>query len=265
MVTNRQSLLTRHTLQRSMSHGYQSEISQSNTAACCKCLGLHAGEAGRVRSAKMLRALQSNPRLANRTLIMANLYARIDATTLQNLRKNLQRLAWVSALSPLSAPAACTSAAAMILGVAGAVVLSDALFGQASSSGGRNRGGGGVLSDTYARCSDAFSRRQESLAGAGAVATTVLGGGLYLQARHTRHKRIGAALQQNVRIVRARPTEELARVLDSCISAKDSVDRVRCAYMRACLPSCTTSCSRRSELRPWTCAGPMPLTRVTGM
>lgn len=171
----------------------------------------------------MMRSLQSNPRLANRTLILANLYARTDATTLQNLRKSLQRLAWVSALSPLSAPAACTSAAAMILGVAGVVVLSDALFGDSAASHSGPRGLGGAI----ARCTDAIGRRRDVLAGAGATATTVLGGGLYLQARHSRHKRIGSALQQNVRIVRSRPTEELARVLASCISAKDSVDRVR--------------------------------------
>eukprot|EP00892_Ulva_mutabilis_P002607 jgi/Ulvmu1/12347/UM089_0031.1 len=186
------------------------------------------GEAGRERAAKMMRALQSSPRLANRTLILANLYARTDATTLQNLRKSLQRLAWVSALSPLSAPAACTSAAAMICGVAGVVVLSDALFGS-SRNGASHSGhsGASTLSDTFARCTDAVNRHQEVLAGAGATAVTVLGGGMYLQSRHSRHKRVGAALQQNVRVVRPRPTEELARVLDSCISAKDSVDRVR--------------------------------------
>lgn len=176
----------------------------------------------------MLRALQGNPRLANRTLILANLYARTDATTLQKLRQALQRLAWMSALSPLSAPAACSSAAAMILGVAGTVVLSDALFGKGSGGGG-GRVAGGALSDTLGRCTEAFARRREFVVAASATATTVLGGGMYLQARHSRNKRIGAALQQNVRIVRARPTEELARVLDSCISAKDSVDRVRCA------------------------------------
>lgn len=61
----------------------------------------------------MQRALASNPRIAKRLLILSSLYARTDATSLMRMRTIVDKMAWASQLSPLSAPTACVSTGAL--------------------------------------------------------------------------------------------------------------------------------------------------------
>jgi hypothetical protein len=53
----------------------------------------------------MQKALVSNPRIAKRLLLLCSLYARTDARSLMRMRSIVDKLAWASQISPLSAPA----------------------------------------------------------------------------------------------------------------------------------------------------------------
>lgn len=57
----------------------------------------------------MQKALAGNPRIAKRLLILSSLYARTDATSLMRMRSVVDKMAWASQISPLSAPTALVS------------------------------------------------------------------------------------------------------------------------------------------------------------
>ena len=60
-----------------------------------------------------------------------------------------------------------------------------------------------------------------------AACTLTLAGGFFA-AKHKKNKRRAAALQEPVRVVKRCSVEELACVLNVCVSPNDTVETVRC-------------------------------------
>lgn len=75
--------------------------------------GADGNAQSREEAARMQRALATNPRIAKRLLILSSLYARTDATSLMRMRAVVDKMAWASQLSPVSAPTACVSTGAL--------------------------------------------------------------------------------------------------------------------------------------------------------
>lgn len=205
--------------------------------------------AARDESARMQKALAGNPRIAKRLLILSSLYARTDATSLMRMRSIVDKMAWASQISPLSAPTALVSTGGIVLLAAVTFALVEGASAGCkpstppppSSSGSFQKGSGsmarsslstgdGILAKMTATVGDgvaALVERQGMIAGAGAVACGLSMAGALVSAKHKKNRKRASALQEPIRVVKRCSPEELACVLSLCASPNDTVETVR--------------------------------------
>lgn len=194
------------------------------------------GEA-RKQALQLCQRVRSSSRMSRRIIILAQLYARCDQAALARLRTNLFPWTWVPSVLPqqLTAPSALLLASAVfavpvLLGAAeGAAqprVQSSSIQPAAAASPGLRARLHGAVAGLVA---------QPTTLAAGVASAVAVSGGVYCRYRHSRSQRRAAELRKLVRVVKRRPVEQLAGVLDMFVSTKDSVDTIRCVRPRIVL------------------------------
>jgi energy-coupling factor transporter ATP-binding protein EcfA2 len=187
-------------------------------------------EAGKKRAAELVARLRSNKNLARQVLVLTALYARTDQNTLRRVCGLLQPWSLFSGalLSWLSSPAAlftCSSLACVTLvGSAAYHVYSSepaarGAEGHRWSHSGRSRGPSGVA--------ESLADRPALTGGVTAASLACAATGLYARARHVQSKARALKLQSYVRVVKHRPVDDVATILDSCVPGNDDVETIR--------------------------------------
>ena len=187
----------------------------------------HADEEGKKASAEYAARLRTNSRIARQVVLLTALYARTDQETLRKVRKALQPWTWLADVNPV--PLKGPQALFLVAGLAGTAVLATAganlLSSSASSSGGRSHGNDESIGHWIR---GAFSKQSWQLPMVG-VGSLAAGGGYAWNRRHSRSLTRAQKLQANVRVVKRRPVDDVAGVLDLFVKGNDHVETIRCA------------------------------------
>ena len=201
---------------------------------CSKWPWCAADEAGKRRANEVAARLRTNGKIARQVVLLAALYARTDQATLRKVRKMLQPWTFLADAVPsqLSAPAALLSVGGLALGAMLGTGLTNALSarGDAGDAAPPSRGAG-VRSRKGVHLQTAYTAVMEKPAawGAGVAGATLCGLGLYMRARHAKSVSRAVKLQAKVKVVKRRPVDDVASVLDLFVKGNDDVETIRCA------------------------------------
>ena len=186
----------------------------------------------------MAAKLRANGKISRQLILLAALYARTDQATLLKVRKMLQPWTFLADAVPsqLSAP----SALFVVGGIAvGAVLVTGAANASKHASANADaRNGGGASSARVQGAWTAVSEKPIAWS-SGIAGVCAVGVGLYLRQRHARSLRRAIKLQSNVRVVKKRPVNDVADVLDLFVKGNDDVEMIRCAQNFLLGPICT--------------------------
>lgn len=184
-----------------------------------------ADEEGRKRAQEYAARLRTNGKIARQVVLLAALYARTDQETLNKVRKALQPWTWLADVVPsqLSAPSALFVVGGFtcgaILVAAGVQALTGPYPAQRGSSFGISAW-------------KALTEKPVHM-GAGATGAAIVGAGAFMRLRHTKSLARAVKLQANVRVVKRRPVDDVASVLDLFVKGNDDVETIR--YVAAAL------------------------------
>lgn len=165
---------------------------------------------------KMLERLKSDPRAAASFLVLAHLYARTDSSTLSYLRNAL--LSWSFSPTNLTAAQALMS----LTGLAAATTAAFALARNSSSMpsfGDSSAAVAGLLPEIALQHPGIAVSAAACVCGSAAL--------MYTRASTTLSARRAEQLQTSIRVVKRRPVRELASLLDTLFTNKDTVDTIR--------------------------------------
>jgi hypothetical protein len=212
-----------------------------------------ADEQGKKDAQEMAAKLRTNGKVARQVILLTALYARTDQATLLKVRKLLQPWTWLADAMPsqLSAPSAMLSVGALALTAVAGTAAADAWSQKQDRAGGGRPPARGESQRSSAVTGAVASVTEKPWAwGAGLLGLCAGSCGLYMRARHARSLQRAVKLQANVRVVKRRPVDDVASVLDLTVKGNDDVETIRCALARArraacvaCVTAATTPCA----------------------
>jgi hypothetical protein len=181
-----------------------------------------ADEVGRKQAQEYATRLRTNSKIARQVVLLAALYARTDQETLNKVRKALQPWTWLADVVPnqLSAPSAL-----FVVGgfTCGAVLVAAGIQALTGPIQGHSKGSSFGVSAWKA-----LTEKPVHL-GSGAAGVAVVSAGAVMRLRHTKSLARAVRLQANVRVVKRRPVDDVASVLDLFVKGNDDVDTIRYA------------------------------------
>jgi hypothetical protein len=183
------------------------------------------------RHAQLLcQRVRTNSRISRRIIILAHLYARCDQATLSRLRTNLFPWTWIPSVLPhqLTAPSALLLTSAVFAAPVAFTATKGAFAPRSQSSSVRPAASSAPSLLDRASGVLASVTEQPLLVAAGAASALAVGGCGFLRYRHTRSLKRAELLRSAVRVVKRRPVEQLASMLDITVSTRDTVDTIRC-------------------------------------
>jgi energy-coupling factor transporter ATP-binding protein EcfA2 len=189
-------------------------------------------ETGKKHAAELAAKLRSNGKVARQVLVLTALYARTDQATLHRVRRLLQPWSLMSGalLSWLSSPAAlfaCSSLACVTL--VGSAVYH--VYSNEPGASSRHRGSDSSRFNSRLRgpagIAEALDERPGLTGGVAVASVACAATGLYARARHVQSKARAIKLQSYVRVVKHRPVDDVATILDCFVPGNDDVETIR--------------------------------------
>lgn len=194
-----------------------------------------ADEAGKKRAAEAAAKLRTDGKIARQVILLAALYARTDQATLGKVRKMLSPWSWLADAMPgqLSAPTALLAVGGVALSVVTGTAAANALNAEPRSSTAHVQPSASSSSKPETRLQTAYTTVAEKPVAciAGAFGLSAVSVGVYMRQRHARSLRRAEKLQNNIRVVKRRPVDDVASVLDLFATGRDDVETVRCATL----------------------------------